>query len=198
MIFFTVKEILISVLIFSAAGFAFGALYMASGAIFSSFFETLLIIPKAFKNISNFGFGTRAIKRVSKKHGALFEGFFDFFIFLIFGVFYIIINYLALDGVFRFYSLIFTVIFFCIAKITVGKGFAVCYGRAYDLFYGIAFTSVSVILLPIYKLWQRLRGIFKKLVSPLVKKFGAIRQKRLTRKKLNQIDLFFKKAGLTN
>ena len=109
MIFFTVREVLLSVIIFSASGFAFGALYMASGAIFSSIFETVLIIPRAFKSISSVRFGKRQKRRLNKTHGAIFESFFDFLIFFIFGVFYIVICYFALDGVFRLYSLVFTV-----------------------------------------------------------------------------------------
>ncbi len=198
MIFFSVKEILISLLLSAVSGFIFGALYMASDAIFSSIKEMLFLLPRAIRNISKFSFKSRSAGKEKKPDGALFVGIFDFLSFLFFGICYIITNYLTLDGVFRLYSLIFTVVFFFIAKKTVGRAFAICYGRVFNFLYLKIFVIFSVIILPIYKLMQKAKRVILKILQPIERKIQKIRSEKLVRKKLGEIEGILKKAGLTN
>ncbi len=198
MIFFSLWEILISVLTASLSGFVFGLFYMASGAIFSSVKEIFFLLPRALINIPHFKLKNWGIPKGNRSSRKLSREIFDFFSFLIFGIAFIVINYLVLDGVFRVYFFIFVLIFFLIAKKTLGSAFSIAYSRAFDFLYKRIFVLISLFILPLYKLIRKITELIKKITSPIRCKIFELRSQSLTRKKLLEIEKILKKAGLTN
>ncbi len=198
MIFFTAREILISVLSAAAFGFAFGVFYTTSHAVFFSLYDVVMLFLRVIRNIGSFRAKDKHTPQKNRKASRLSCEVFDFLSFFIFGIIYLIINYLTLDGVFRIYPLIIAAAFFFMAKATVGKSTSYFYLYLFNRIYGVLYIILSLIFLPIYKLIKKIRRTVLVLISPIKNKIDKRRAKRLVGKKLAEIDQFFRKAGLTN
>lgn len=122
---------------------------------------------KSLKALSTKSFKKRKNKKVNNVSDAI--------IFFIFGVLTILHFYVALDGIFRIYSLLFVVITFLILKKTVGRVISVLFETVFLYIYIAILLFAGCFVAPMYKSVGYLTKIIYKQTEP-------IRQKQLLKK----------------
>ena len=180
--FFTTFEILNSILISILTGTFFGCVYSASESIFSAIRVMIYIPIDAHNRIC-----TKNSLRQKNKEGNfkfhILKNILEALLFLFFGVGVILMLYLTLDGVFRFYVITIVAIFFILGKNTLGEPFRKIFDCVFKKIYLILYNVVYFIMLPIYKAFLFLKKHIIKLILPLKIKIVNFKSKKLIKKK---------------
>ncbi len=178
--FFTFSEICLSVFYAFAFGLAFG--FVSSLIkVFFLYLNCILQIPSKIWRISS-NFSLKKIKEETKIKSESLNNvlcfFKDFISVTAFGVAFILISYIANDGVFRFYMLVISVLCAYLSKRTLGSIFEKASIRIFSFIYAACLVGISFIFLPIYKFFGLIQRISAPLVSKLLTKLRSIRIKK--------------------
>ena len=141
MIFFNFFDPFIAIFAFLLLGVFFGAIYN-SMFMFFSFISKIIISPITAFDICRELTITK-IKYASKIQGNIykntpFTNIADFIFFLLLGVFFIVIQYVFFDGVFRVFMLVSVFVFSHVSHLILGKFF--------NRFLGMIFEKLIFIL----------------------------------------------------
>ena len=190
MIFFTFSEIVISLLCSIFLGVIFGGVYFASELLLSFVKGSFLIIPRAFLlsrklSITNMKIQINAMKRV--KLFAVEKNIFEFFVFLFFGISFIVLSYITLDGSLRAYMLIPLCLFGFISYKYLGNFFSSVFYRLFLGIYSISVVSLAVCFLPLCRFYVLLQRLFVFILFPLKLKIIKKRSLSLLNRKICMI-----------
>ena len=188
--FFTVYEIINSILLSSVSGIIFGCIYSASESILIFLKEIVFIFPNAirlFPFLSQKAIWKNAVARKKIKLSFVGRNIFEAFLFSFFGIAMILISYIALDGYIRLYIFLLAAIFFFLSHKYVGKKFSAVFDRVFGVIYFITSFLISIILFPLYKAAIKFIPPIRKAFSPLLKAVRRKRCERLLKNKLNEI-----------
>lgn len=176
---FDFYEIVFAILSATVFGAVFGGLY-------KSFSSILLMCACFFKRIPSLIFVSSPSELssplTSRKKSGLLQNTFDFLFFSVFGFLYIILVYLALDGVFRLYMLCFSLFGFFISKRTLGSLLERIILAGLFYLFKILFFAIYVLLLPI----KHTIIFIKKLLMPPLNSFRRIIAMRRSQKIFNR------------
>jgi hypothetical protein len=188
--FFTVLEILNSILFSLASGIVFGGIYSASESILIFLKEMLFIFPNAIRLLpflSRKTFHNNTVIRKKIKLSSIERNIFEAFIFSFFGIVMILVSYVALDGYIRLYIFISAAIFSFLSYKFIGKKFSSVFDRIFREIYFITVLLLSLLLFPIYKTGAMLIPVIKKAFGPLIRAVIKKRSERLLKIKLKEI-----------
>ncbi|MBE6643893.1 MAG: hypothetical protein E7612_00780 [Ruminococcaceae bacterium] len=188
--FFTVYEIFISIILSAATGFLYGGFFCAS--------ENILIFLKKIISIFHISISVISKKEEKRFLERIFEyrkfnltvierTVLDFLFFTLFGVGFIILSYVTLDGYIRLYLIFLTLLFFFISCKFFRKIFVVVFDRILGIIYNIFLLCVSIALFPLYKLLKFIFNFIKKIARPIKRICMLKRSNRLVKKKLKKI-----------
>ncbi len=189
--FFTVYEILNSILFAAVSGIIFGGIYSASESVFAFLKEMLFVFWKGIKLLPYLSWKTlrNSIKsRKEIKLSSVERNIFEAFLFSFFGIAMILISYIALDGYIRLYIFVLTVIFFFLSKKYIGKMFSLVFDEIFGVIYFITLLLISLFFFPAYKLVLMLTPLIKRIFSPVAKAVRKRRFERLLKKKIKGIN----------
>lgn len=187
--FFTAAEIFNSFFFSILLGIISGCIYKSSVCILCALKKTVLIPWDALKVSS--AFSTREVKRISQsrdniKLTILGKNIFEGILFSLFGLSIILIIYIFLDGVFRFYIILTVVIFFVISVKTIAKGFGKAFTKTYDKFYIIELFIMALFLLPTTKVSVLIFNVILKLISPIKIKLKIKKSLQIQKRKIKE------------
>lgn len=187
--YFSVYEIIRSIFFSALSGVVLGCIYKASVCVLVAIKSCVLFIPSVINLLPGFKISRiHELIRFQKIHSInpASKNVFEFCLFLFFGIYFILLNYIILDGIFRIYILFILIAMFFVAIKTFGKFFSYIFYRSFDLIYFSALFIACVMLFPIYNI---LRLIFIPLRC-LYSKFKVCRRLRksdkLIRKKVSE------------
>ncbi len=187
MIYFTFYEIL-----------RFSFVMLIFGAGFVIFELSASIILKSLKSLPYFiklafydkgVFRKIGIKFKAESQSALYLFFIDFISILSFSVFFILLSYAFYDGILRIYFFLISLVSYWVSKKLYGKKLEFILEKLISVLFAASITLISILLIPV-KISAR---ILKILYRPLGKKLKSERSKRISNKKLREIDVFFRK-----
>ena len=165
--YFTLGEILSSAAGLSVLGFCMGCIYNSLSTIMSSLWYLLSVGFRVAKSNSIHGYRTALSDH--KQHTAT-KSIYDFIFVLCYGVFFLLICYLSLDGVVRLYSLAASLIAFFISKKTLGRMFDKIILLISRALYRAAFCIVFILTYPL----RVIVSLLKKALSPLLRRIVAL------------------------
>lgn len=192
--FFTASEIFRSVLFAAISGTLFGCLDKSFECLICALKKTLFIFFDSFSLSSNFNikrFNEIKSKRKNLKMSMLLKNIFEGIMFSLFGIATLLLLYICLDGVFRIYIIVITVIFFLISAKTIAQGFSRLFDMLFDKFYSMLLFLFSLILVPFSKAIMMLSQIIKKLSLPIKLKIIKTRSKYIMKKKIKEVNVIF-------
>lgn len=190
MIFFNLSDYIAAALVMLTFGAVTGGVY-PSLRILAHFGKKLLTIPYSAlraKKITDFRH-SRSDLKIKRASNVL-----DFCYFLLIGLTYILLIYVALDAVFRVYTAVILVTAFKLSQKTLGNLFGRFLEWITALVYNASFCIVYTALTPAKVLVRTFYGLAYPLVVKLSQKRQARKFKRLLSKKEKEIVSFFENA----
>lgn len=198
--FFTGIEFLRSIIITSTAAFALGCIYKMAHALLLAVCRTVLILYHVCVAIRN--------RKTRKLHESIKElesfnisikglslNVFEGVLFTLFGIVFIILLYVALDGVFRFYVFVLFASFFILAANTLGEGAATLFNMIFQKVYALFFILVYVTVLPLYLLIEKALKLISKMLLPLKKRRLNTVSLKVRDRKIKEIEKTFNKIS---
>jgi len=189
--FFAFFEILRSVFLSAVTGFIFGCIYMASERIFLAVRKIIYLVPNVISCYKDFSYGT-VYKKIKKQNIVKFtpvtQNIYEAILFLLFGIYTVLLTYIVLDGVFRIYILITVILFFFVAKKSIGNIFAKLFDKVFANLYFIFFLAFTVFIFPIYKFINVIVKFSKRVLMPLQIFYLKWRSEKLIIKKKMEIN----------
>ena len=188
--FFTVYEILISILLSAFSGILFGGIYCASESIFVFLKEMFFIFPRALKllpDISVKNIADSAKHRKKIELGSIERNVFEAILFFLFGISVLLISYVALDGYIRLYIFVVTALFFSLSQKYISKMSSAVLERFFGEIYFITLLFISVLLWPLCKVMRLTASLFRKLTGPAVYRVRKKRSAHILNEKLREV-----------
>ncbi len=188
--FFEFSEVILAIV----SSFIFGVLY---GGIYSSFnvvtegIIKILKIPQVVFLSSNI----KALQdnKYQTNKSVIIINVCDFLFFLFFGLGYILLTYIMLDGIFRFYMFVFCILGFWISQKTLGTIFERILAFVFNFFYRFLVNISYVLIFP-------LKLFFRLLIIPMFNYVVLFKRKRTSKvllsKKMHKIKFLFEKSIL--
>lgn len=187
--FFTEAEIFYSLFYSVLLGVLYGCIYKSSVCILCVFKKTILIPFDALMLSSNFSF-VKAKEKAKFRNKLtltmLEKNIFEGILFSLFGLSIILIIYVFLDGVFRFYIILTVVIFFIISAKTIAKGFESILTKINDKLYAIELYIIAIFLLPFTKAILFIFNIILKLTAPIKIKLKIKKSLHIKKRKIKE------------
>ena len=188
--YFSIVDIIRSILFASIYGLICGCLYKASACILAAILKLvalprdILLLYKCFslKNAKSITLNQKLNLR--SKVG---KNIFEFFVFLTFGLGLILLFYVCLDGMLRLYVLVLFLLFFYVSSKTVGLYFELLFSHLFSFVHLILLTISGFLLYPIYKLSLYIAKLFTKCILPIKGFFAKIMHKWQEKRKKYQI-----------
>lgn len=160
--YFALGDVLYSLASLSLLGFVMGGIYNSLSTIMSAIGYLLSVGIKVARADSIHGYRKAHLNQ--GKHTAT-ESIYDFIFILCYGVIFLLICYLTLDGVVRLYSLIVSVAVFFISKKTLGRMFDKIILYVSHALCKAVFCIVFVLTYPL----RVIVSILSKVLSPIVR-----------------------------
>lgn len=176
--YFSNSEILFSLIYAINYGILSGGFYKSALCLFRWLKELLKLPIIIWKSSNPFGFMLKK-DRQNNEFNRIKNNLFDFAVFMLFGILYIILCYYTLDGVFRIYMFIFTALSFFISKNTLGAFFERLINLIFSPLYKLSFWLLYFLTFPI----KRLFGALIKLIKPPIYYLILLIQRRKSKKK---------------
>ena len=165
--FFTVYEILNSIIISALSGIAFGVIYCASESIFVFIKEMIFVLPNSVRilpSLKRHNIVSTIKCKPTVKLNKIEKNIFEAVMFLLFGMGCILISYIALDGFIRIYIFLLTALFFIISFKYIGKKILFVFERIFGEIYFITVIMMCTFLFPLYKLGIKMIVIIRKIM----------------------------------
>lgn len=188
--FFTVEEIIFSVVFSLILGIAFGCIFSTSEAIFSSLNKLIFSPAAVYRKINNFS--KESVEEIilykpTSKLSHFSENIRDAILFSFFGIATLILVYITLDGIFRLYIAVTIAIAFILAKKTLGKLFCKIFERVFQCLYKSLVYIEYFILYPIHFILKFFKIRFIKLWRPINIRLTEKKNESLINKKISEI-----------
>ena len=189
MIYFTRLELLNSIFASVFFGVLFGLMYSTLNELFSFLTSLFRLLPGVINNsayISRDGIKSLVMNK-NNSVSPLIKTFLDFSYFLLFGLSLILVTYVTLDGVFRYYvPLIAFSVFLLINNINK----SIFSGIIKTILDSILFIYVLILELIMYlpiKLIKHTNKLFASVILKSKKRHASHRTKKLKEKKLKEL-----------
>ena len=192
--YFTLTDILRAILCSSFLGFIMGGIYKSLSTLIFCIYRLLTVIFAVFKSRSILSLREQASIKPHSTGGG--KNAYDFVFFIVFGVSYILLCYIALDGVHRLYVLLPAILTFFVSKCTLGSIFEKAVFGLYALAYFITFNLLFVFSYPLRIVIRYLQRLLSVPAKRVIGWGSAVTNKKLIKKKQRQIKAFFKSASL--
>lgn len=189
--FFTVQEIIKSILFSFITGVGFGCIYSASEVVFSSIRKIIYSLPAVFHSIPVFSksFVETVVKQKSStKFSRLSENIRDAIIFTFFGAVTLILMYLILDGIFRIYVIFILIAGFILSQKTIGSLFCRAFDFLFRFVYKILIYIEYLFLYPFYNVYSVIRALVKKIAGRISRYKINRRTDSLIKRKIMEIN----------
>ena len=190
--YFTFSEISRALICSSILGLLAGGIYNSLSTLFSCVYRLLSLGRAVIRSTSVSQ--CRVHASIDNEHSVLAMGVFDFIFFTVLGCAHILFCYLTMDGIFRFYILITSIIAFFVSKKIFGAIFEAVIVRIYTAIYCMSFAVVFVLTYPLRLIWRLTKRIFSAPIKRAEKVITTLIISRLIAKKQKQIFIFFKSA----
>lgn len=181
--FFSVYEILNSVIASILAGFVFGAFYKGSKTLFSFLFSFFLLLPK--KIIKMF---LDLEKRKYKSNKEIINNLVDFLYFFFFGITLLLSLYVMLDGEMRLYFFVFSFISFYFSSRFLGRYFQLILEFTLSHGYKILNNTLDFLFKPLNLVFKTLKNRISKLNAFINDKRIVKRSEKIMHKKLENLE----------
>lgn len=189
MIYFTTFEIIRSIIAAGSLGLFFGCFFSAAENTLASL-KLLFALPYESYRLSK-NYALLKEKRIAPRKKSpltkIARNVFEFFFFLLFGIAYIALVYVFLDGVFRIYFTLITIFTFFVGKRFLGAPFCKIYDLLFRGIYLVLMISLSFIYIPLSFIFGIIKSIALLAFSPLEKRYRIIYSKYLINKKIKEI-----------
>ena len=192
---------MLKALLFSSLyGVAFGCLYSAAKIILNSLFKLILLPYKAFlcsieKTIKKYKNAEKS--RAVHKSSALKNHLFDCAFFVVFGVCFLLLQYVLQDGIFRVYTALSALIFFALGQRFLGTIFSKIYSKIFSFLYQRLKTIMTGFMLPIAVLAVAFCRIFYRIFLPILRSVSRLENKIRLKNKKRRILRSFKDRKIT-
>lgn len=171
MIYHSLSDFLIAIFYFFTYGIIVAGVYVSENIIIL-WIKKFIRIPTQIlkrKETNN--------KLNEKKNFIAKNEVFNFFFFLIFGIGYIILQYIALDGAFRLFFLIIFLLGFFISKKSAGELIKNILNFLFEFLYKIFFFISKILLFPLYMLIRFLIRLFTPFLAICKRGYQSFRKK---------------------
>ena len=189
--YFNVIESIRAIICSSFLGFFMGGLYNSLSTLISCTRRLLFVWITVLRSHSVSDFKKSTVRNDGKA-SAVRKNVYDLIFFTVFGVLYIFLCYLLLDGVHRFYVLIPLIVVFIISKQTLGIIFEKIILFAYNLLYPVAFLMLYVLAFPLRKAYRLAYKLFERPIKYALNLLKGIVSAIRIQKKQKQIFKYFK------
>ena len=189
--YFNVIESIRAIICSSFLGFFMGGLYNSLSTLISCIRRLLFVWITVLRSHSFSDFKKSTVRNDGKA-SAVRKNVYDLIFFTVFGVLYIFLCYLTLDGVHRFYVLIPLIVVFIISKQTLGIIFEKIILFAYNLLYRVAFLMLYVLTFPLRKAYRLAYKLFERPIKYALNLLKGIVSAIRIQKKQKQIFKYFK------
>ena len=191
MIYFSFGEIIVSTISFFCLGLLFGALYKSFITIYF-FLKELFALPLlTYKKYNKLNISQINLRQKIKTD--IISQIIDFFFVITYCAFLILFYYIFLDGVPRFFPIMFSILGYLISFKFLSPIFEKLLNKLFNFLLMTLLNLCFIVFYPIFKLVF----IFKKLFTPifvtLMKKYRQIRLKRLISVKNKKAEKFITK-----
>ena len=189
--YFSANQILLSLIFSMLFGIAAGGLYKSASCTVSGVRCIFKSVISACKSSSFSDFND---KKQGQKHKIVYinQNIFDFFFFTTFGILYIILCYITLDGVFRIYTLIFSAASFFISKNTLGTFFTRVINFIFGILTRVVFIFFCIVTLPLKVLIKIIVRLMSAPTKRFIMRLKKRRSTKLMKKKRSEAEAFFK------
>ena len=194
--FFSISEILSSIMLSAFLGVLFGGIYFASELFFIYIKQFILILPRSIGLLSKLSREElkKAFARIEKAGISLIErNVYECLLFLVFGILFILCSYVSLDGYIRVYFILSTVLFAFISYRSLGKIFSAVLKRIFGGIYLITLIIFVFSLYPVYYVLNKIYILIRRASAPLVLFMVRKRSDKLLCRKYIQINEIFEK-----
>ncbi len=188
--FFTLQEIIYSVLSSFTLGLFYGCIYSASEVISSSVHKLIFSVPNVYLKAD--GFTKAKVKEIisdkpETKLTRFSENLTDAVIFTVFGIGALLLIYITLDGVFRIYVVVALVTAFILARKTLGKLFCALFERIFQILYTGIVCVEYLLLYPVRLFVNFIKETLGRIMRPIERKIIKKRSLLLSQKKILEI-----------
>jgi len=193
--FFSFYDIINSLLLSSVFGIALGGIYSSFEAIIKGLYSLTVMPIRVLIGRTRSEIINELRKENSKtSRTVILQAVYDFFFFVAAGILYVIVCYIALDGVFRLYMLLASLSFFLLSNKTLGKAFNLAIRFLFVTTSQILFPCLFALAYPIRLLFSVLKAPILKLCSKAKHCIGVSRANRIKKKKIKEMGVFIKKC----
>ena len=192
--FFTSFEIFRAVFLSAITGLIFGAVYIASERIIFWIHRIIYLVPNTIKSIPQFSLSEIIRKNKNKpavKYSQISKNIHEGILFFLFGLAFILLLYIALDGLFRLYVLLIVVIFSLISVKSIGKLIARSLECFFSAVYAFLYRLLLVIFYPFYRLLSRILKLIRRACIPIKKRRLLKLSQKITKRKFMETDKAF-------
>ncbi len=193
---FSTFEVIRAVISLFLYGALCGSVYSA-GYILLSFLKRTLSLPLdtvRFLRAPSLS-GMREAVKHSYTHtsGKIGKNLSDCLLFFLFGLGFIILNYILLDGALRAYTVFFVIVGALAANITVAKIFSVALTRFLNAVSYVLFMFFVICIFPLTKIAYFAVKFLMTLMEPIMRAYRKMNSRRLVRQKIANISVIIRK-----
>ncbi len=158
--YFSIQDVLGAIFSSSLLGLFAGGLYNSLSTLISCISGLLGILVRVLRSDS-INCANSTVQHTTAVSAAR-KNVFDFIFFFATGGLYLLLCYLTLDGIHRFYVLLALIITFFISKKTLGVVFENIILFVYKIMYSIAFYIIYVLTYPLRIAFKLLRSVLRR------------------------------------
>ena len=189
MIYFSFYEILKALVAFFVLGCLFGGFYNCMGHLIL-FFKELILIPKSsYLKYKKIPYKYKKTRQNSFSNITLF--FIDFIFIFIFGISFILLSYIVLDGDIRMYSLLLVFIGYVLSLKVLGAFFPVLISKLSNIIIIILKKLFFIILYPLFFLCDNIIKLISPIIKIITNRYKILKFRLLVLQKKKQIEKFF-------
>lgn len=189
MIYFSIKEIITSIISFFILGCFCGGAYKSS-YILLDFSKKLLALPVYSYRKHNKNLKLDIIIR-QRARSELFTNIFDFLFTVLISISFILFSYVFLDGSVRAFSLLFFAFGYILSLNFLSGYITVILIKSTNCLFLFFLFIYCILLYPLFFLIGIIKKIIEPIINSMVNKLEIINTKRIIQKKSKQIEKFF-------
>ena len=181
--FFSIYEVLNSIICAVALGALFGFSYKGSKSIFFAAAKLIFLIPKKILKL----FYKKGIN-ITGKLGIVIDNLIDALYFLLFGFSIILMFYITLDGVFRFYIIFITLFIFAMSSRLFGAPVNRAFNFIFSKIYSVLDKIINYVFIPVEYIINILNRKAEKLKKYIYGKKLNYKSKKIAKIKIKELN----------
>lgn len=188
--FFSIYEVLNSIICAVALGALFGFSYKGSKSIFFAAAKLIFLIPKKIVKL----FYKKSIN-ITGKVGIVIDNLIDALYFLLFGFSIILMFYITLDGVFRFYIIFITLFIFTLSSRLFGAPVNRAFNFIFFKIYNVLDKIIYYVFIPAEYIISFLNKNAEKLKKCIYGKKLRYKSKKISKRKIEELNKILLKSS---